>query len=296
MKKFLREPLVHFLLLGGCLFMIAGWWHRAAPFRFGRAQAQTTKIVITPGDVDNLISSFTATWRRPPTPQELSGLIDGRIREEVYYREAIKLGLDRDDAIIRSRLQEKLEFLSQDTSQPLAPPSEDDLKAFFSEHPDDFRAPTKYSFRVAFVDAGLHGAATVDDATALLRKLRGNPAVAAKGDPLPSGNHFEGSGKADVAKQLGNEVAAALDSAPLGQWSGPVKSLDGVYLLYVERRATGKLPSFDEIKPEVLKEYQFTQRRVANDKQYQALRQNYDVTVELPKGIRAAAGEESAPQ
>jgi hypothetical protein len=290
MKKLLREPLFHFLILGGCLFLIAGLWHGTAPFQFGRGPAQPTKIVITPGDVDSMISNFTGLWRRPPTPQELNGLIAARIREEVYYREALKLGLDRDDSIVRGRLQEKLEFLSQDVNQ-IPEPSEHDLETFLSQHADQFRPPARYSFRVVFVDAGLHGAATTQDAENLLAKLRANPqpAAAAKGDPPPFPNHFEGIDESAVAKQFGNEFASALENITPREWSGPVKSPDGAYLVYLEERVAGRLPPPGEILPAVKKEWQASERRAANEKYYQGLLQRYNVSIELPKGIRAQA-------
>jgi len=297
LKKLLREPLLHFLLLGACLFLIAGLRRGAAPLQFGRAQPQTAKIVIAPGDVESLIASFNALWQRPPTPQELNGLIEGRVREEVYYREALKLGLDRDDAIIRSRLQEKLEFLSQDIKE--APqPSEQDLATFLAQHPELFRAATKYSFRLVFVDAGLHGAETTEDAEKLLARLGKNaqPDTATKGDPLPFSNTFEGVTESDVVKQLGNAFAAALASMETGKWSGPVKTQDGAYLVYVKQRVEGRLPALAEIQPAVQKEWLAAQRRAANDKYYQGLLQRYAVSVELPKGIRADAGNEAAPK
>jgi hypothetical protein len=307
MKKLLREPLLHFLFLGGCLFLIAGLWHRSAPFQFGRGPAQTTKIVITPGDIENIITSFTGLWRRPPTPEELNGLIAARIREEVYYREALKLGLDRDDAIVRGRLQEKLEFLSQDVNPP-PEPSEQELAKFFSQHADEFRPPARYSFRVVFLDAGLHGAATTEDAEKLLANLRKNPqpGAEAKGDPLPFPSHFDGVEESVVAKQFGNELASTLKTITPREWSGPVKSPDGAYLVFLQNRVVAPPPPFDDIRPAVKKEWQISQRRAANDKYYQGLLQHYNVSVDLPKGVRAQAelagkplpesGSEAAPQ
>jgi hypothetical protein len=138
MKKLSREPLFHFLLIGACLFVLSGLRSGRKPIQFGQGGTQSTRIVITAADVDSMIGTFTSLWRRPPTAEELEGLVDGRVREEVYYREALKMGLDRDDTIIRSRLQEKLEFISQDVNK-LPEPTDQDLKTFLVQHPDDFR-------------------------------------------------------------------------------------------------------------------------------------------------------------
>jgi hypothetical protein len=130
-RRFWREPLVHFLLLGAALFVafdVAGKRPQDAPAR----------IVVTQGQIAAMTAEFTRTWQRPATPEELDGLIRDRVREEVYCREAVALGLDKDDAIIRRRLRQKLEFVSEDTASALEP-SDDDLRAYFSAHPESFR-------------------------------------------------------------------------------------------------------------------------------------------------------------
>lgn len=301
MRKLLHEPLLHFLLVGACLFLLAGLRHRSAPIRFGSAQNPSQKIAITPGDVQSLIAGFTNLWSRSPTTQELDGLIQGRIREEVYYREALKMGLDRDDAIIRGRLQEKLQFLSQDVSRA-AEPTEQDLQSFLAAHPDKFRADDRFSFRLVFVDAGRHGASTVQDAQNILAKLGKNPVgypglnVAALGDPIPSHGKFEHVTQGEIEKQLGADFSAALPSLQPGTWSEPVKTEDGAYLVYLQRRVPGELPPLDRIRPLVRKEWLSAQREEANDKYYRNLLRGYTVSVELPKDVRAEAGTEPAPK
>jgi hypothetical protein len=130
-KRFWREPLVHFVLLGAALFAafdVAG----------KRPQGVPAKIVVTQGQIAAMNAEFARTWQRPPTPQELDGLIGDRIREEVYCREAVALGLDKDDAVIRRRLRQKLEFVSEDAASALEP-TDDDLRGYFRAHPDSFR-------------------------------------------------------------------------------------------------------------------------------------------------------------
>ena len=148
-----------------------------------------------------------------------------------------------------------------------------------------------------FIDAGLHGAATTADAETLLAKLRENPpaGVVAKGDPLPFSNHFDGVEEGLVAKRLGNEFASALETMTPREWSGPVKSPDGAYLVYLQDRVVAPAPPLDNIRPAVKKEWQASQRRAANDKYYQSLLQRYNVSVELPQGIRAQAELTDAP-
>ncbi len=131
MKSFWREPLVHFVLLGAALFAafdVAGKRLPDAP----------AKIVVTQGRIAAMNAEFTRTWQRPPTPGELDGLIRDRVREEVYCSEAVALGLDKDDAVIRRRLRQKLEFVSEDAVSALEP-TDDELRGYFRAHPDSFR-------------------------------------------------------------------------------------------------------------------------------------------------------------
>lgn len=293
MKKLLREPLLHFLLIGACLFLLAGLRHDSASIQIGSAQSQPQKIVVTPGDVESLIAGFANLWHRQPTARELDGLIQGRVREEVYYREALKMGLDRDDAIIRGRLQEKLEFLSQDVNKP-AEPTDQDLKSFLAAHPEKFRTDDRFTFRVVFVDAGRHGASTVQYARSILARVDKNPRLdaATMGDPLPVHGAYERVAEGEVAQQFGPEFAAALSAMKLRQWSGPLTSEEGAYLVYLAEKIQGQLPSLDQIRAAVRKEWLAAQRRQANDKFYRNLLRDYTVSIELPSSTRAQAGIE----
>ncbi len=108
--RVLREPLVHFLLLGGVLFLIFGLTNQTGTTNSDQ------RIVVSAGRIEQLATVFGKTWQRPPTSKELKGLIDDFVLEEVYYRQAVAMGIDRDDTIIRRRLRQKLEFLTDDVS------------------------------------------------------------------------------------------------------------------------------------------------------------------------------------
>jgi hypothetical protein len=125
-----QEPLVHFLVLGALLFVAFDRW--------GAGGAGTSRIVVTPGQIDAMASGFARTWQRPPTEEELKGLLDDHVREEIATREAMALGLDRDDTVIRRRLRQKFEFIAED-SIDATPPTEADLQRWLDAHPADFR-------------------------------------------------------------------------------------------------------------------------------------------------------------
>jgi hypothetical protein len=131
LKSLMREPLLHFLVLGAALFVTFDL--------FGsRGNAAPGKIVVTQGQIAALREDFQRTWQRPPTPDEVEGLVGERVRDEVYYREALALGLDKDDAVIRRRLRQKLEFVSEDSAASL-PPKDDELQRYFDAHTETFR-------------------------------------------------------------------------------------------------------------------------------------------------------------
>ena len=161
--KLLREPLVHFLLLGAALFGVFA-------LVGDRGSARPSHIVITPGHLEHLLVSFTRTWQRPPTAQELAGLIDDAIREEVWYREAVALGLDRDDTIVRRRLRQKLEFLTEETAERAAP-SDEELQTFLQQHLDAFRVEPRLAFRHVYLRRDRRGDAANAEAQHLLTQL-----------------------------------------------------------------------------------------------------------------------------
>ena len=142
MKKLIREPFIHFIFLGAAIFL-------AYHFLSARADNQPGKIVITQGDITSMMIGFSRTWQRPPTREELEGLIRDRVREEVYSREAIAMGLDRDDPIIRRRLQQKLQFVTDDVAAP-AEPTDAELADYLKAHADRFRRRSE-----VYVQSGL---------------------------------------------------------------------------------------------------------------------------------------------
>ncbi len=175
LKLLVREPLVHFLVLGAALFLLDAWL-RPMSVPAGRGE-----IVVGDARVRNLASNFARTWQRPPTKEELDGLVESYVREEVMVREALALGLDRDDAIIRRRLQQKVEFVSEEASA-LAMPTDDELRAYLAAHADTFRTEPRASFAQVYLDPSKHGAVLEAEAKRLLDTLN-RPGGAADREP-----------------------------------------------------------------------------------------------------------------
>jgi hypothetical protein len=276
-RKLLREPLLHFLLLGVLIFAV---------FKFVSSEtSQPGKILITQGRIESLETAFSRTWRRSPTASELEGLIRDYIREEVFAREAIALGLDKDDTIIRRRLRQKLEFVSEDVTAH-AEPTDEQLRAYLKEHPDAFRADRRFTFSQVYLDPQRRGANLDRDAAQMLAQLRGSRSkadIAALGDSLMLENEFKALPASEAVKQFGEKFAAKLGEMRAGQWQGPIESGFGVHLVLISERTDGSLPALEDVRAAVRREWTNARRMEANEKFYQILLQRYVVTIERPE-------------
>lgn len=276
MKKLLREPLVHFLLLGGLLFLWFQW-------KGGASGPGTTRIVVTPGQVRNLASGFTRTWSRPPSEEELKGLIDEYVREEIATREAMALGLDRDDTVIRQRLRQKLEFLSGDAASGSLP-SDAEIEAWVKAHPDAFGGETRISFRQVFLRADRREDARADAGRLLARLRAAGPETpgAELGDATMLPREMPLSELREVAATFGDGFARALAEAPEGEWTGPLASSYGLHLVLVRERVAPEAPSLAAVRPLVTREILAERRKRELERLYDELLAKYSVTVEMP--------------
>ncbi len=278
LKTLLREPLVHFLLLGAGLFVAFGFVSK-------RTSPAPEKIVVTRGQIESLALSFTRTWQRPPTDEELEGLIRDHVREEVYYRAAIALGLDRDDTIVRRRLRQKMEFLSEDVGAEVGP-TDEDLQAYLRAHPETFRVERRFTFRQVYLNPDRHGGNLRRDAARLLAQLNqtgGKADVIEMGDPSLLEHQFDAVPASEVAKQFGEKFAAALTDVAPGRWQGPIESGYGAHLVFVAERTDERLPALEEVRDAVRREWMNFHRQKANDQFYAGLLERYTVTVEQPQ-------------
>jgi len=284
-RLILREPLLHFLLLGFGLFLLHGW---IVPAVSGAGE----RIVITRGRIEQLATGFALMKQRPPAADELNGLIDDAIREEIFYREAKAMGLDQDDTIVRRRLRQKLEFVSEDVA-PVPEPSDSQLRAYLQAHPDAFRLETRYTFTQVYIDPQRHGqqldAETKKTLSALQRA--GTTVDAGKlGDAFLLGHHFNGVIASELARAFGAKFEATLRTLPTGQWLGPVRSGYGVHLVLVSRREDGRTASLEDVRGEVRRQWFHAQRKEANERFYANLRKRYRVTIERPPDPTGGTG------
>jgi len=292
MRRLLREPLLHFLLIGAGLFLLYNALNR------GQSDAPR-EIVLSEARVEALAENVATVWMRPPTAVELKGLIDDYVAEEVYYREAVAMGLDQDDTVIRRRLRQKMEFISEDVAAATEP-TDAQLQAYLEQHADKFALPATLTFQQVYLSAERRGDAVRADAEKLLAALQAgrgpaDPAEAGDATLLPA--TMEAASPQVIANAFGEEFARQIDEAPVGQWSGPIESGFGLHLVKVDERVAASAPSLAEIRPIVLREWQSEQRRALNKSFLDTLRSKYEVRVEgAAAGLFAAPGASGAAQ
>ena len=280
--KLVREPLVHFLLLGAGLFVLAGLMSKGSGVDPG-------KIVVTTGQIEHLAAGYERAHQRPPSSDELDALIRDWIREEAYYREALALGLDRDDAIIRQRLGQKMEFISNDVTAA-AEPTDDDLQRYLDAHADAFRLERRFTFKQVYLNPERRRDAVGRDATVLLAELRksGDTAdVTGLGDAFLLEHEFDALPGREVAKLFGEKFAVALGTLDTGLWQGPVESGYGVHLVLVRERTEGRIPALGEVRDAVRREWANIRRIESNEAFAQQILRRYAVTIERPSEAAA---------
>jgi hypothetical protein len=274
-----HEPLVHFLLIGAGLFLLFGWRGGPASLPPGQSGPQSAKIVVTQDEIDQTIATFTKTWQRPPTGEEAKGLVEDFVRSEIYYREALAMGLDRDDGVIRRRMRQKMEFIFEDiTSQ--TEPTDEDLLAYMNKHPDSYRVDPQIAFRHVYVNADKRGKNAEADARQILAQLNQGTDPDSVGDPLLMDAEIRLSPLWDISKQFGEEFSRNLLALKSGKWEGPVRSGYGLHLVLVTKRVEGRLPVLKEVRETVKRDWVFDRQKEVKDAAYAKIRERYVVIVE----------------
>jgi hypothetical protein len=284
LKRLLREPLIHFVVVALAIFAVyglAGRWKEEEPDR----------IVVTLAKIEQLSSLFTSTWQRPPTAEEIMGLIDDYVKEEIYYREAKKLGLDTDDTVVRRRLRLKMEYLNEAAAGALTA-SEAELKAYLKAHPEKFEIDPMMAFQQVFLNPQRRGDKIDADAGMILVSLKRNPqrVPASFGDTtlLPAGMPL--TPKTEIARTFGPEFAEALDKTPAGEWIGPIASGLGYHIVRVSERKPGRVPELAEARDQVLREWSNDKRMEIDESTFNELLKRYRVVID-----GGAAKEIAAP-
>jgi hypothetical protein len=275
-----KEPLLHFLLLALLIFGVhwAGGSHEAG--------GQTIRV--TASKVAQLIEVYSKTWQRAPTELQLTGLIDDYVKEEIYVREAVALGLDKDDSVIRRRLRLKMEFMNDAAVDAMAP-TDAELESYLSAHPQLFADEPMLALQQILFRPEKHGDGTMSDAVAALGRLNaGDASAESQGDSSLLPAALPMTPKTSIAEIYGSAFADALDKLPVGTWAGPVSSTYGIHLVKVINRSASRLPPLSEVREVVLREWSNDKRTQVEDARFKGLLKKYHVTVDTPQAASAS--------
>ena len=280
LPQFVKEPLVHFVLIGAAVYVLFGMFGQSES---NDAIAEEDTIVITEGEINWLAEMWQKKWNRPPSEAEMLGLVRDQLRETVLYREAVAMGLDKDDVIIRRRMAQKLEFLAQDLIQP-EPATDEELRTYFEEHQNDYQLPPLLTFTHLFIDPDKRGDDTLEDAEKLKAELIASGKVPDEaselGDRFMLQSYYPERDEADLSKLFGKEFARSLMELEPEQWHGPVLSGYGTHLVYVQDRLEFPSPTFEEVADRVHEDQQNAQREKLNDEYIASLLARYNVVIE----------------
>ena len=265
LRPLLREPLVHFLVAGLALFFVLGRGEESA-------DSESRTITVSEQQIARLAANWEQTWQRPPTEQELEGLIDDFVREEIYYREALRLGLDEGDTVIRRRLRSKMEFLARSEVEAAAP-DDATLQAWLDENPARYAEGTQLSFDQIYL--GAEG-----DGRAELQRLRAGVSPSELGISIPLPAAMANVNLRRVEREFGQQFAREISSLEPGDWQGPVASGFGQHLVRITAREEGEPPSLEDVRQRVENDWRAATLAEREEEAFRILRDGYSVSVE----------------
>jgi parvulin-like peptidyl-prolyl isomerase len=274
MRELFNRPAVHVILLGVMV---------AAAILIAKGPPTTDasrRVVITGADLLQQRAAFMRTWQREPTAEELRGVLEQHIRQEVLYREALAREYDRDDLVVRRAMQQKMEFLA--ASQALQePPTEEEIEAFFALRQERYRLPAVLSFSQIYLSPDKRGVGAEQAAIDLLAQLRAEDPdahdLASYGDAIMLETSYAGQSEREVSAAFGELFAEAVVRLPVGEWQGPVSSGYGLHLVKVVEREESRIPEWREVAGRVIGDMEFEAKASAKDQLYQEIAQNYEV-------------------
>jgi hypothetical protein len=278
-KRMVREPLVLFFLLGAVVFGL----HAALKKAPKQNRDDRYVVEVTSADIEWLRNRWSKLMGREPTLDELRGLVESMIREEILYREAVAMGLDEKDTVVRRRLAQKMEFLFKDLAEA-EEPREEVLRKYFEANQERYVQPGTISFGHVFFSRDRRGDKAEVDAQEAVEQLAGKgiDAEEAKkyGDPFVLAGYYEGQSAEEVARTFGGEFAEGLFKIKTGEWGGPVRSSYGWHVVFVRERTQDSAPDFERVRAKVEVDYMAMRKAEMNNRAYGEISSKYRVIVE----------------
>jgi hypothetical protein len=276
-KKLIKEPFIHFILIGGLLFALYQL--------FGNKSEQyNNTIEISELDIKRATDAWQERWSRLPSDSELKNVIEQQVREEVFYREALALDLGKNDPVIKRRLSEKMIFIANDLLVP-EQATDQQLTDFMQQHPHKFSKPLLISFKQFYFNPDLHSSDLSNELERVKFTLNSNTQDTSStvlSDDFNGESEYTSMPLYQVARHFGQKFTAEIETLPVGTWSGPIASGYGMHIIKVTDRAESTLMPLQSIKDKVLLEWQAEQKKQANDSLYAKLRENYKIVFQSP--------------
>lgn len=271
--KLLKEPLLHFILIGAAFFVL---------YALVNPESMTSekRIVVDDGRINNMVAVFARTWNREPSREELQGLIDNFILEEIYYRQALAMGIDENDPVIRRRLRQKMEFFTSEAGSRFIP-EDKELEQYLQAHADKYKADNSYSFEQLYLSTDR----PADQLEKLLQQTAqqlGKGEVVSGDQTLLPGNFSAATGF-EVNRTLGEGFSEKLDSLPLGEWSAPIQSGLGFHFVKLRERQVGQLPPLAHVRDKLLRDWSYEKSLALKQDLDKKLKDEYQVIIEWPK-------------
>jgi hypothetical protein len=269
MQRFLREPLLHFIIIGSLFFLLYTVINDTGANSAG-------VIRITPERIAQLATEFNAVWKRAPSDEELDHLINEEVRSEVYYRDALALGLDKNDAIVRRRLRQKMEFLT-DTGIYLQDPAEGELEIWFAANAQNYGGEPSVAFEQIYL-----GEAPPEDVVArTLQALQSDPVIdlttLGQRTRLPA--QLKLSRPDAIDSVFGDRFYSQIAEFTPLEWGGPVTSAYGIHLVRNIEMVSASMPALEEIREAVLRDWKSSQANLHREEDYEKRRSRYTVEI-----------------
>lgn len=275
LKNFIRQPLLHFLLIGGLLFVLY--------YSINPDSTEKDTIIIDDEQVSRMVTVFQKEWNRSPTPDEMKGLLERYIQQEVYYRKALLMNLDHNDEIIRRRLDQKLRFITNDMAT-LKDPDEKELKDFYQHNKLKYELPKKYSFSHIYFNPDKRDNA-IKDAELILHELpltdQQLNELISKGDEFSFAYHVDSLTENEIARQMGDDFATSLENLPLKKWAGPVSSGYGTHLIFINEIGQPAQPDLSIIRQEVIRDYQYDLQQRYNQQLFEDFKKDFTIKLDI---------------
>jgi peptidyl-prolyl cis-trans isomerase C len=271
-----KAAVIHMTLLG--LLLAALFFLSLGP---PVAESDRTRVVITDADVAHVRAKWMRTWNRPPTSEELQGALHRYVREEILYREALAMGLDRGDPTVKLALVRKLSMMASGVADQREI-SDEEIAAYFALRKERYRIPQRTSLRQVFVNRDQRGEAAEDHAREVLATLREREPQPQElsdfGDPLMLDQSFQDATDQDLARTFGGPFVDAVSALPPGEWQGPVESGYGLHLVQVIDREASRIPEWQQVRERILEDMRYEARRAAEDQFFQEVASGYRVS------------------